>query len=137
MRYMLEDRADSTLTSLLLQPASVTPDVKSSIRLSSWGPGGQRPDMMSHHPPGWAACRYIVYVDGQAAGQLPVPGSGETTADAGQPVLLSSADIFLCSRSDGSPDRYFSGSISHLALWNTALSGPEVRQLVSSPHAPV
>lgn len=69
-------------------------------------------------------CRYVVYVDGQLAAHLPLIGN--TTADGGQPILLDTADIFLCGRSDGDPRRYFSGSITHLAIWDLALTDTQV-----------
>lgn len=72
-----------------------------------------------------ALCRYVVYIDGQLAGQLPLAGPN-ITADGGGPIPLSTADIFLCSRSDGEQKRYFHGSITHLALWSSALSPAQV-----------
>ena len=71
-------------------------------------------------------CRFVVYTDVQLAGQLPLPAQPNVSADGGHAIPLSTADIFLCSRSDGNVERYFSGNIAHLALWSTALSPTQV-----------
>lgn len=65
-----------------------------------------------------------MYIDGLLAAQA--PGLGGTVADGGDPIQLNTADIFLCSRADGNPARHFTGSITHLALWNGALSASQV-----------
>lgn len=37
--------------------------------------------------------------------------------------------IYLCGRADGDPSRSFSGSVSHLSLFSTVLSGAQIRDL--------
>ena len=78
--------------------------------------------------------RYMLYLDGALVGQVPVPGATDPSMqiDGGQPVDLGQADIFLCSRADENSTRFYSGSLTHLGLWDAALSAEEVLQL--TPH---
>ena len=41
-------------------------------------------------------------------------------------------DIVLCSRDDLSDERHFSGSITHLSLYDTALTAEQISNLYSS-----
>ena len=71
----------------------------------------------------------MLYVDGGLAGQIPVPGANTTTVemDGGAPLNFGDADVFLCARTDESPGRFFSGGLSQLAFWDSALNLAEVR----------
>ena len=48
---------------------------------------------------------------------LKVPG--------GDPISLT-GHIHLCGRSNGDPERHFDGSVAHLSLFDTTLSGQEI-----------
>ena len=80
---------------------------------------------------------YLMYLDGQLAGSMP-PAAADVARNAtlivggGSPLGVSRGSIFLCGRSDGAPDRHFSGSVSHLAAWDRALSPDEVGALFNS-----
>ena len=75
--------------------------------------------------------RYILYLDGTLAGQVPLPaGNDSAQIDGGQPLDLGQADIFLCARADENSTRFFSGSLAHLGVWDVALQADEVRELL-------
>ena len=70
------------------------------------------------------------------AGQMPLKGAPDVqtpailagqnyTLDGGDPIYLR-GNIFLCSRSDRDPDRFFSGSIAQLSLYNEALNASSI-----------
>lgn len=73
-------------------------------------------------------CRFVMYVDGSLAGQIPIPGAGTAgiQMDGGAPIDFGDADVFLCARADENASRLFSGELSQLAFWNTPLTLAEV-----------
>ncbi|PRW58639.1 hypothetical protein C2E21_2984 [Chlorella sorokiniana] len=77
---------------------------------------------------------YTLFVDGQPAGSLSsasrINGS-LVDVTGGDPAQLTS-NIYLCSRSDSDPDRFFDGSVAHLMLFNSALDPKEVAGLYST-----
>ena len=44
--------------------------------------------------------------------------------------------IYLCGRADGAPDRHFSGSVAHLALYNEALTPLQIRMIFAQARRP-
>ena len=44
-------------------------------------------------------------------------------------VCAQNGTIYLCGRSDGDPSRYFSGSVSHVGMWNTVLTPAQILNL--------
>ena len=75
-------------------------------------------------------CRFFLFVDGVEAGQVPVPGAGDTPGamDGGAPLDFGdTTDVFLCARASLSPGRYFTGQLSQLAFWDVALTKAEAR----------
>ncbi|KAL3130940.1 hypothetical protein ABBQ38_000263 [Trebouxia sp. C0009 RCD-2024] len=78
---------------------------------------------------------FLLYVDGQMAGQLPDPTSGdENTPYGGDPIFLT-GNMFLCARADGDPTRYFSGSVAQASFYNEALNASSITALYSSVNA--
>ena len=52
-------------------------------------------------------------------------GNVNYTIDGGDPIYLR-GNIFLCTRYDGASDRFFSGSIAQLSLYNEALNASSI-----------
>jgi hypothetical protein len=80
---------------------------------------------------------YILYVDGARAAAMPpdralVAANATLIVGGGSPLGVGRGAAFLCGRSDGAADRHFSGSVSHLAAWDRALSPDEVKAVVGS-----
>jgi hypothetical protein len=80
---------------------------------------------------------FVLYVDGKEAASSPPPrgavAPGETVlTDGGGPLRLEGAAVYLCGRADGASDRFFSGRVSHAAIWDAALTGPQVAELYAS-----
>lgn len=74
-----------------------------------------------------------MYLDGALAATLNASTNSSdsqnpVTVDGGKPLNFG-GDMFLCGRADGEPSRHFSGSISHLAIFDAALTplGIQVR----------
>lgn len=44
--------------------------------------------------------------------------------------------IYLCGRADGAPDRHFTGSVTHLALYNEALTPLQIRMIFAQARRP-
>ena len=44
--------------------------------------------------------------------------------------------IYLCGRADGAPDRHFTGSVAHLALYNEALTPLQIRMIFAQARRP-
>ena len=65
--------------------------------------------------------------DGQS---VPVVGGG--------PMAVKGGPMVLCARSDLSPNRFFSGRLANLAIYNTSVSAPAMATLYdqarSQPH---
>lgn len=70
------------------------------------------------------------------AGEVPPPGARNVqtpailggvnyTIDGGDPIYLR-GNIFLCARSDGQSDRFFSGSVAQLSLYDEALNATSI-----------
>lgn len=83
--------------------------------------------------PGRGEKGYAMFVDGQEAGKI-VEGESYVTdsgnihvATGGNPMKLD-GDLHLCTRADESEERFFSGSITQLKVWNKALSGDQVAE---------
>ncbi len=68
-----------------------------------------------------------MYIDGVYAAQLPPFGykaslNDSFVVDGGHTMKMGSGDIYLCGRADGSRDRHYSGSISHLQIYDDILT---------------
>ncbi|GAB4816757.1 hypothetical protein N2152v2_003803 [Parachlorella kessleri] len=80
---------------------------------------------------------YQVYIDGALAAQVKdgvtyTRTDGERfEATAGAPMALP-GPIVLCGRNDLDPDRFFSGSIARLAIFNTSLDPGDVAALFAA-----
>jgi len=80
---------------------------------------------------------YLLYMDGALSGSMP-PDAADVARNAtlivggGSPLGIARGSVFLCGRSDGASDRHFSGSVSHLAAWDRALSPDEVAAVFGS-----
>ncbi|KAK9839475.1 hypothetical protein WJX81_004373 [Elliptochloris bilobata] len=86
--------------------------------------------------PGTGTRGFLVYVDGRLAAQMPAADYNASSADAagleidgGDPLEVGHGAIYLCGRADGAPDRHFSGSVAHLALYNAILTPMEIRMI--------
>lgn len=75
-----------------------------------------------------------MYVDGTFVGEM---RSGETYTDengdthqatGGAPITLDGT-LYLCSRSDKDPARFFSGSLANLRIFNSALQAEQVKAM--------
>lgn len=83
---------------------------------------------------------FLLYVDGRLRGEVPAPPGaapvGETLfADGGGSLKasgLANSSIYLCGRSDGAADRFFSGSVAHVGFWDSALDAAAVSALFES-----
>jgi len=83
---------------------------------------------------------FLLYVDGRLRGEVPAPPgaspAGETLfADGGGSLKasgLGNSSVYLCGRSDGAGDRFFSGSVAHVGFWDQALDSTEAAALFES-----
>lgn len=83
---------------------------------------------------------FLLYVDGRLHGEVPAPPGaapvGETLfADGGGPLKasgLTNSTVYLCGRSDGAADRFFSGSVAHVGFWDSALDAAAASALFES-----
>ncbi|CAD7700381.1 unnamed protein product [Ostreobium quekettii] len=73
---------------------------------------------------------FSLYIDGKIAGKMAEEEPNQE-AEGGDPVNLS-GEIFLCSRTDQSPQRLFNGKLAHLALFDERLSPPDVMRLYAT-----
>jgi len=82
---------------------------------------------------------YAIFVDGILGGANFLPKTEEQArtgqmpfaVDGGQRMMLDGS-IFLCGRNDGHPERHFKGQVSHLSLFDTALTPSEIASLFVS-----
>ena len=49
---------------------------------------------------------------------------------------MGNGAIYLCGRADGAPDRHFTGSVAHLALYNEALTPLQIRMIYTQACRP-
>eukprot|EP00884_Botryococcus_braunii_P015271 jgi/Botrbrau1/2427/Bobra.0395s0049.1 len=78
---------------------------------------------------------YALYVDGTLAGNLTAQSRNNATGNlaqvgGGRPINLGR--IYLCTRADLDPDRFFNGSIAHLSLYDQAFSTQNVSFLYTA-----
>jgi len=81
---------------------------------------------------------YAIFVDGVLGGANFLPTTREEqmigkpfNVDGGEPVMLD-GHIFLCGRNDMNPQRHFKGMLTHLSLFDTALTPAEIAALFVS-----
>jgi len=92
---------------------------------------------LSTHPQGGKGVDF--YLDGALVGtmqqgvQYGSPGDAHI-ATGGGPLNLNGT-LHVCSRVDEDPERFFSGSIAHLRLYNSALSAAQVKALYDADSA--
>ena len=100
--------------------------------------GGWHHVVVSSRPEGGDG--FVLYVDGRLRGEVPAPPgaapAGETLfADGGGSLKasgLANSSIYLCGRSDGAVDRFFSGSVAHVGFWDQALDSVAASALFES-----
>ena len=100
--------------------------------------GGWHHVVVSTRPEGGDG--FLLYVDGRLRGEVPAPPgaapAGETLfADGGGSLKasgLSNSSIYLCGRSDGAADRFFSGSVAHVGIWDSAIDAAGASALFES-----
>ncbi|KAL3139072.1 hypothetical protein ABBQ32_005869 [Trebouxia sp. C0010 RCD-2024] len=78
---------------------------------------------------------FLLYVDGQMAGQLPDSTSGDTSTPYGGDPIFLTGNMYLCARADGDPSRYLSGSVAQASFYNEALNASSITALYSSVNA--
>jgi len=90
---------------------------------------------LSTHPGGGKGVDF--YVDGTLAGSM-VEGisyaNGGIIATGGENMTLNGT-LHLCSRVDENVDRFYSGSLAQLRIYNTAFDAPQVKALYQSDQA--
>merc|ERR1712188_197841 len=81
---------------------------------------------------------YVVFVDGVLGGANFLPMNEQEAlygkqyqVDGGKPAILD-GHIFLCGRNDLHPERHFKGKLSHLSLFDTSLTPPQIAELFMS-----
>ena len=100
--------------------------------------GGWHHVVVSTRPEGGDG--FLLYVDGRLHGEVPAPPgaapAGETLfADGGGSLKasgLANSSIYLCGRSDGAADRFFSGSVAHVGIWDSAIDAAGAEALFGS-----
>ncbi len=70
-----------------------------------------------------APCRLVGSL---SAGNRSTTDNAYVAPTGGDAALMDDA-IHVCARSDLSPSRFFDGSVAHVALWDDALNGTQVR----------
>ncbi len=79
---------------------------------------------------------YLIYLDGVLVAQQPLlSGQGNIEVSGGDPFIVTQARIMLCSRSDGADSRHLSGSVTHLTIFNEAISPSGARALYEAVPA--
>merc|ERR1711977_733625 len=84
---------------------------------------------------------YAIFVDGELGGANFLPHKDEDTKsgnargdvdlDGGMPMRLDGS-IYLCGRNDLHPERHFKGKLTHLSLFDTSLTPPQIAELFMS-----
>lgn len=85
---------------------------------------------------------FLLYIDGQAAAQLPPSGIPDEAVyygpnnsvyyeDGGNPINLT-GNVYLCARTDADSQRFFSGSIAQLGFFNVALNSSSIQALYTA-----
>ena len=84
---------------------------------------------------------YAIFVDGVLGGANFLPHKDEDTKsgnargdvdlDGGMPMRLDGS-IYLCGRNDLHPERHFKGKLTHLSLFDTSLTPPQIAELFMS-----
>ena len=120
-------------------PSSLSSTSSSAQPAAKAGDGAWHHVIVSSRPEGGDG--FVLYVDGRLRGEVPAPPgaapAGETLfADGGGPLGLagglSNSSVYLCGRSDGAADRFFSGSVAHVGFWDSALDSAAASALFES-----